>query len=319
MAHHTTWKDVIPGLLALTVLVAVCVGVLAFGRVGALHGDSITLYAAMPEARGVLQGTEVWVYGQKVGLVRSVGFPPPGSDSTARVIVDMEVLSDYRTSIRFDALAQVRSGGTLIGAPVVNISGGSTQARAVVSGDTLRALAQNDFEQVASRFGVASREFPAIIANVKLLGGALTSAQGTLGALGIEKGGGELAATREHMAWLSARVGGSSGTMGRALNARRELAERTRHLRASVDSVRRLVSSNSGTVGRFRRDSTLAQNVRELRDQIAIVQAVASSPAGTLGRLSADSAIVLELSDMQRDMASLLADVRLHPLRYIRF
>ena len=52
------------------------------------------------EASGVLQGTEVWLAGQKVGLVQDVRFMPVTNDSTERVLIQMQILSPSMHLIR---------------------------------------------------------------------------------------------------------------------------------------------------------------------------------------------------------------------------
>ena len=88
---------------------------------------------------------------------------------------------------------------------------------------------------------------------------------------------------------------------------------------ARVDSIRRLVSSDLHSFGRFRRDSTLVLEIGRARDELATVQQLAASPNGTIGRARSDSVI---MRNVRRDLAavdSLFADIKKHPLRYIVF
>jgi hypothetical protein len=79
------------------------------------------------------------------------------------------------------------------------------------------------------------------------------------------------------------------------------------------------LASPSTSLGRFRRDSTLASNVGEIRDELARVRTQLDSPDGTVGRFARDSAITLQLSEAQQQMTLLFADLKKHPLRYLRF
>src|SRR5258705_3184115 len=107
MARRLVWADVRGGLVALLVLVAVSVATLKYALVGAGHGDRIRLYARAGEARGILKGSEVWLLGQKVGLVTDIRFQPPSeSDTTNRLVVAMEVQKSYVDAIRRDAVVQ---------------------------------------------------------------------------------------------------------------------------------------------------------------------------------------------------------------------
>ena len=290
-----------------------------FARLGTLHGGTFRLYAQMGGARGVIRGTEVWLDGQKVGVVRSVSFLSPDVDERGRLLVAMDVLDNAHAQIRLNSIAQVRSGGTLIGAPVVYLTIGTSNVRETRDGDTLRALQQSDFETMTSEFSLASREFPDIIANLKVLNAGLHSAQSTLGALGIEKGGPDAARLEAGLARLNAKLDAPRGAIGLALGARGELRDRAKQVMARADSVRALIASDHTSYGRYRRDSTLAREVADIRNEIDIVRARMQSPNGTFGRATADSAIVVALGSVQHEMSLLFADIRRRPLRYVHF
>ena len=185
MPRRASWRELVIGLVSFAALVGLSLCVLVFARVGRLHGSTFRLYALTGEARGVIRGSEVWLGGQKVGVVKNIDFMPPGRPLTERVLISMDVLSSARQGIRGNSTAQVRSGGTLISSPVVYLTIGTIGASVVASGDTIRTLPQSDLETMTSQFAIASREFPAIISNIKLLNDQLHSVDGTLGAMGI--------------------------------------------------------------------------------------------------------------------------------------
>ena len=64
------------------------------------------------------------------------------TDTTERLVIEMQILSHYRDLIRKNSNVQVRPGVSLIGAPVVSITVGTTSASRLADGDTLRALAE---------------------------------------------------------------------------------------------------------------------------------------------------------------------------------
>ena len=172
---------------------------------------------------------------------------------------------------------------------------------------------------MTSQFAIASREFPVIIQNVKVLGQQLHSVDGTLGAFGLEHGGVELTRARVGAARLGASIRQPSGTIGLALSSRSRLTDRANRALARADSLRALVSSSQTALGRFRRDSTLMREVADMRNEVDIVRARLASTDGTLGRLHADSAIFDALASAQRELTLIMADIRRHPLRYVRF
>lgn len=305
--------------MALAVVAGVGLAILLFARIGTLHGPTVRLYAQTGEARGIIRGSEVWLGGQKVGAVKDVRFLPPTVAQRSRLLIEMEVLKSAQVNVRRDSYAQIRAGGTLIGAPVVYISLGTGATAEVRAGDTIRALPQTDLENMASEFALASRDLPAIISNVKLLSTQLQSVEGTLGALGIEKGGPQLAATRRRLAVLAAEVSEPRGTVGLALKQRGTIEARARAVMARADSVRALLASDATALGRYRRDSTLIREVADIRNEVDILRARMASPQGTIGRARADSVLFDALAGTKREMTLLFADLRRRPLRYVRF
>lgn len=319
MPRRASWRELVIGLVSFAVLVGVSLCVLVFARVGRLHGSTFRLYALTGEARGVIRGSEVWLGGQKVGVVKDIGFMPPGRPLTERVLISMDVLSSARQGIRNNSTAQVRSGGTLISSPVVYLTIGSSGASEVSSNDTLRTLPQSDVETMTSQFAIASREFPAIIGNIKLLNDQLHSVSGTLGAMGVEHGGVELEEARRQTMQVAAKLSRPRGTIGSALVSQGPLADRARRVMARVDSLRAVVASRNTSLGRLRTDSALLREVADIRNELDIVRARMSSPTGTLGRFHADSALFDAIAGAQREMTLIMADVRRRPLRYIHF
>ena len=100
---------------------------------------------------------------------------------------------------------------------------------------------------------------------------------------------------------------------------RGELMSRAGSLLARVDSIRALLASPDGNLGRFRRDSTLPRTIADVRDQLAALQTRMDSSTGTLDRFARDSAITHAVADARREMALLFADLKKHPMRYIAF
>jgi ABC-type transporter Mla subunit MlaD len=320
MARRLAWSNVRGGLIAVVALVAFSVATLKYARVGALRGDTMRLYAVVGAARGVLRGSEVWLMGQKVGKITDIRFrSPTESDTSSRVLVAMEVLERYSTSLHRDAVAQIRPGGSVIGAMVVYLSSGSAGTPEVRDGDTLRAKPQSDAEAATAQFGAATRELPAIMQNVKTIREELGSSGGTMGALmqGKTFEGGQLRSTGAHLSRLRERMTGGRGSLGRIMNG--GLGARAQRVMARADSVRTLVGSSSSSFGRLRRDSTLIAEVDDIRRELAEVRAALAEPRGTAGRVLHDSAAFSALGEVHREMTLLVADLKKHPLRYSPF
>ena len=319
MPRRTSWRELIVGLVALAVVTGVGLVVLVFARVGTLHGNTFRLFAVTGEARGIIHSSEVWLGGQKVGVVKDVEFLPPTIDSSAHILIVMDVLSSAQQGIRLNSSAQIRSGGTLIGSPVVYLSIGTTTARSVRAGDTIHALPQSDLETVSSEYAIASRQFPEIVSNIKLLNQQLHGVKGTLGAFSVEGGGVELTRAREQASHVMARISTPNGAVGLALNSRPSLIERARRAMSRADSIRALLASSTGSYGRLRRDSSLFREVADVRNELDIIRARMASPNGTIGRMRADSTLLDAVANTHREMTLIMADIKRRPLRYIHF
>ena len=320
MARRLSWFDVRGGFIAVTAIVIFALATLKFSRLGNLHGDTMLLYAHVGEARGLLVGSEVWLSGQKIGKVLGISFrDPQRADTSARIEIRMAVLEQYRADIHRDAVAQIQAGGSVIGPPVVYFSPGTIRTGAVRNGDTITTHPQPDAERATGEFSIASRQFPAIINNVKLLSAQLSSTQGAVGAFLNAPGGpgiAELHRTSVLSGQLLARLNGN-GTAGRMLSG--DLQRRVSRTLAGADSVRALIASPNTSFGRFRKDSTLMTDVGHLRDDLARIQSELDESRGTAGRALHDSAIGNAVIEAQRQLTLLFADIKKHPFRYVVF
>jgi phospholipid/cholesterol/gamma-HCH transport system substrate-binding protein len=319
MADSGRWRDLRVGIVAAIALAVAALAVLLFARVGAIRGETFTLFLRVGVARGLMKGSEVWVGGQKVGRVADIRFLPPAGPDADALLVEMEVLERHRQAIRRDSRVQIRPGARMIAAPVVAIGPGSPGSPVIGARDTIRARAQVDVEAITARFGEVTRELPAVIADVKRVNQQFRSPGGTIGALGSEGGAVELKAVRERSGRLASSLSQGRGTLGRLLGARAALMARAERVLARADSVQQLLASPDIALGRFRRDTTLKTVVADIRSELSIVRALLNEARGTAGRMTKDSAIVESLVEAEREMGAIMADIRRRPFRYLNF
>src|SRR5664279_6651176 len=78
------WSKLGGGIVALVLLIGGAFSIIAFARIGSLKGDTYVAYILADQANGILKGTDVWLQGQKVGVVKSVGFRSLPSDTSVR-------------------------------------------------------------------------------------------------------------------------------------------------------------------------------------------------------------------------------------------
>ena len=318
MPRRTTWRALVPGLVIFAVVLVAVLAVLVYARPGALHGDTYRLFVAVDAARGIMEGTDVRIAGRKAGVVRDIAFRPLSADTLRRLVLEVELFEDVQRLVRANSTAQIRTGGSLIGSPVLFISVGTPDAPVVEAEDTLLALPQADMEETTSRFAEASRAFPAIMSNVRVLAAQLRSAEGTIGAATID-GTSQLGDFARSASGLQRMTFESGGSIERALDPQSELRRRASSAMARVDSLRTLLDSDRSELGRFRRDSTLLRSIADARNEVAIVRLRLERASGTAGRIAQDSVVTRQLAEAERSLSRLLRDVRDNPLRYFVF
>lgn len=306
MPPRLSWSNLLPGLIALTVLVSSVVGILLFAGVGKVKGDTVRLHVLTGKAHGVMAGTEVWLFGQKVGVVKDVSFRRPSLDTAGRVVLGIDVREDDMAAIRRDAPVSIRTGANVMGPMVVHIGAGSPATPGVREGDTLRAEASTGFQTASAKLTDATAQVPALMSDARTVMSQVRGRQKTID--GIMSG--EVAALRTNVARV--RAGMSGANVAEPMRAARLALAR-------ADSIRSLLGSGASSYGRFRRDSTLLNTIASVRDDVADLRARLASSDGNLERWRTDSAIVRSLADVQREMTLLFDDVKKRPMRYFQF
>jgi phospholipid/cholesterol/gamma-HCH transport system substrate-binding protein len=310
----TTWSDLKIGIAAFFGIAAIAGGVLAFARIGALHGATTTIYMVSNEASGVLQGTEVWLAGKKIGLVQNVRFMPVTNDSTERILIQMQILSRNMHQIRKNSDVQVRPGTSLIAEPVVAITAGTINFPPVREGDTLRALAQ--LSRQPASVDIASLG-DSLIAEAHTIRGLVADVRAiTSGPIAQIRRRSEIQATQVNRAInrFSMNSTRSSGTVSLASHdtvLRRGIAR----VAAQTDSIRLLLANGRRSLGRFRRDSTLLTEARQVLATTEQLRTLLSEPVDP--RMRGDSVLARALGRIHVQLDSLIANVRRHPLKYL--
>jgi hypothetical protein len=176
-----------------------------------------------------------------------------------------------------------------------------------------------DLEGATGTFGTAAKELPAIISNVKQVVAEVKGTEGTVGAFLNSPNGSlrELSRARAQFSRLQAGLSNTHGSVH--AGAREDVLNRARTVMSRIDSVKMLVASPNTSLGRMRKDSTLLAEVADIRKQVGVVQKQLAESQGTAGRVMHDTALTAALGGAQQEMAALFADMKKHPLRYIRF
>lgn len=316
MPRKIYWRELRVGLIAAAAIAVLVAAIMLFARVGALHGDKATLYVVTGDATGVLKGTEVWLSGQKIGLVKDVRFRPSSADTSERLIVETEILSDRLVAIRRDSHASIGPGSSMIGVPVVFITAGSVRSPALQDGDTLRAEVGTMVADIGQTMSDAGAAAASLGTEVKSLNSKMTDRRGTVGAL-MSKGMPAMTSASGRFSGLMNKATNGNGSIGRIM--RGNFGARVSHAMAGVDSIMALSSSGRGNIGRFRKDSTLVPTIKGMMAEIDSLKAMASNPMGTIGKAHSDSTLIKLMDQSKASLDSLMKDVKSHPLRYIAF
>jgi phospholipid/cholesterol/gamma-HCH transport system substrate-binding protein len=310
MPSRISWTNLLPGLVAIAVIVALAVGALVFGGVARTRGDTIRLYVLTSQAQGVMRGTEVWLVGQKIGTVDRIEFRPATVDTAQRVVLVLTVNADDIGLIRHDSDAQIRTGGTVIGPAVVYLAAGTAGSPAAKPGDTLAARPASDLVVARAKLSSVAADLGPIMADVKTVLGQIRGRRGSTALVNYSDG--EVERIGAQVSRLSTRMSFADIKSGDAMT-------HARNALARVDSIRELLASPTTSFGRFRRDSTLRGSIANVRVELSHVREKLASTDGTLGRLSGDSAITRALANAQQEMTLLLEDVKRRPTKYIHF
>jgi len=316
MPRKIHWTELRIGLIGAAAIAVLVLSIMLFARVGALHGKKATIFVVTADATGVLKGTEVWLSGQKIGLVRDVRFRPSSADTSERLVIESEVLAERLSPIRRDSRARIGPGSSMIGVPVVFITTGSASAPGLRDGDTIHAELAKKIIAVGEDMGTAAAAASSLAVEVKALAAKMSDRGGTIGAM-RSQGMPALSNASSHMSSLMNKATNGKGAIGLAM--RGKLGGRVSRAMAGVDSIMALASSDRGNIGRFRRDSTLVPRIKEMMAELDSLRAMASNPVGTIGRAHSDSTLLRAMDKSRASLDSLMKDVKSHPLRYISF
>ncbi len=314
MRERTHWSDLRVGLIGAAVIAALVVFILLFARVGEMHGDKVTLYVVTSDATGVLKGTDIWLAGQKIGQVEAVRFRPVTSDTSERIVIEAEILAERLSPIRRDTRAQIRPGKSMIGVPVVYLSGGSVGFPGLHSGDTIRSVTSTAVTDLGADMSSAAKDVRGLASEARTLAGNLSGTRGTVGAMRA-RGIPGMASMGREMSSLDAHLSSGGGTLGLAM--RGNLGARASRVMAGIDSIQLLMSSDRGNIGRFRKDTTLVTMIGGIRAEVDSLWMLASDPVGTIARNHSDSVLVRDLARARAHLDTLMRDVKRHPLKYI--
>jgi hypothetical protein len=306
------WRKLTGGIAALIAIIGGALAILAFARVGSLKGDTYIAYISADRAGGIVKGTEVWLQGQKVGVVKGVDFLP--TDSVVKTVLKVQVMSPYKQFIRKDSRVEFKPGGTYVGTQVVALRIGSRSAPVLDAGDTLTRVSVIDPDFRSNELTTAGQDLPEIVGSLRAIGGDFSKTQSQFGSLGDSS---RLSRVRIQLSQLAKRNEGKKGTISLLLRDR-SLADRAQLAIVRADSLLRY-TREKGTINRFAADSSLRVALAGTRAELDSVRLRIAREDGAAGRFLADDALQKDLEALSDQIARTLADFAKRPNRYSPF
>jgi phospholipid/cholesterol/gamma-HCH transport system substrate-binding protein len=317
--HRTVeWRELKVGLTAMGVLTAIVLFVLLFARVGAMHGKTASVYVLTDDAPGVLSGTDVWLAGKKIGQVKDIHFRAVTTDTLQRLAIHAQIYYEQLHYLRKDAWADIRPGGSLVGAPIIWISSGTSSFGALKDGDTLITKSTGAMKPVGDKIEALGTKVSSLTDSTIKVVHMLNGQIGTLGRL-AQNGLPRVTAAAGQIADLTRRARTGDGSL--AMMTDGTLRARFNHIVAAKDSIMLVMNSGNGNVARLKNDSALFKKVSHLRAELDSLMSLTDSTrtTGALARMRTDSTFRLEMTAARAQLSAIIADIKKHPGRYIRF
>ena len=304
-----SWRNLAGGIVALVMIIGGALSIIAFARVGSLRGDKYTVYIVADRASGILKGTNVWLQGQKVGVVKSVGFRPGAAVST---VLEVEVMSSFKQFIRTDSPVEFKPGGTFVGAQVVSLRVGSAAAPVLEEGDTLTRVLVIDPDFRSNELTAAGLDFPEIVTSLRSIGTDLSKTQSQFNSLAEHRSGLQVAI--RHMSQFSLRKNGTLPLLARD----RTLGQRAKIAIERADSLLDF-AREPGTLGRIKADTGFRKSLAGARTELDSVRIRIAREDGAAGRFLADAQLQRDLEALSNEIARTLAEFAKHPDRFSPF
>jgi phospholipid/cholesterol/gamma-HCH transport system substrate-binding protein len=313
-----TWDQIRVGLVLLTSLVILSLGVFFIGDIGDVFGTRYRLVTLMESAAGLVPGAPVQVAGQNAGQVDRIEFINPEDRPLTgeAVAVWLAVNVEIRDQVRSDSRARVRTQG-LLGDRLIDIEPGSADQPVLLEGDTLAAAPALNYQELLGQAADAVQNLTALAANLSAVTDSLLIGEGALGQMLVDdrlyRNFVELS---EGLNEVIGPVSEGRGFLGRLIQED-TLYHRLVSATEGLDSLTSALVSGSGTLGRLVQSDSLYRALSSSATRTDSLLARFERGDGSLGRLITDEALYEELLRTMVDLNALLQDLREDPKRFI--
>jgi phospholipid/cholesterol/gamma-HCH transport system substrate-binding protein len=311
------------GLVIIASLIVLFFATYQVGRLFDVFASRYTLIMLVENSAGLMAGAPVTLAGQRVGQVSQVEFIPVRERAGgANIRIALGVNREVQDQIRADSWASLRTQG-LLGDRFIDITPGSSGARILEAGDTIRAEPALDIEVVLETAARTLDGVQAMAEDLQTTTARLARGEGTAGALltddrlyeRMTEASGELAV-------LMNTLNRADGTISRLIHDP-AMYERMETALIRLDSVALAVLGGQGTLGRLLVDESLYDGmvgaVGRVDTTLAGVEGFIlemTEADGTVRRLMEDPALYDELLKAIVDVQNLINAIRENPREF---
>jgi phospholipid/cholesterol/gamma-HCH transport system substrate-binding protein len=347
--QQLVWSQLRVGLVTVTSLVLLTIGIFLIGGQVGFFTKKITLRTLSPDAGGIKTGAPVRLAGIDVGSVRGVKISGL-NDASQAVEISMDVVRQYQSEIRTDSEAFLAAEG-LLGERYVNISKGTPKAPVVENGALIRFHATAEFSELVGGSRDLLDNLNVLTERLNNVVGEIESGNGTVGKLlkddTLYK---RLDSTVDTIQTLAADISSGKGSIGKLLSSDefyQHVDSTVMKVQDAVDQLQngdgtiaklihdpalyqkadQLVSSGTtlvnninqghGTLGKLAQDDELYRRLNTATENLNQVLASLNEGKGSLGRLLHDPAFYENLNSTSLEVRGLLADFRQNPKKFL--
>lgn len=171
--NHTVWV----GVFITIGIVILAAAIFLLGGQQQKFIKKITVKAVFNDINGLQAGNNIWLFGVKVGNVKSIQF-----SGANQVEVTLNLEKEAQSRVHKDALAKISSDG-FIGSKIIVLTGGSLNQPQVEDGDYLKNTSAAGTEEMIATLQKNNQNLLEITTNIKEVSKKLLNGEGSLGIL----------------------------------------------------------------------------------------------------------------------------------------